>query len=322
MKSNPAVLIFFNWLFSKRDFLLYTKESPHRTGAVFLQLKGLERKIAMADDRCQKKIALINDLSGFGRCSITVELPIISHLKIQCCPVPTSVFSNHTGYESYYFEDFTEQMIPYIEEWKKLNLKFDGICSGFLGSARQIEIVRGFFETFKSENTIVVLDPVMGDHGHPYATYTGDMCRLMKELVPYADIITPNLTEACILTDTPYKERWKIKELHMLAGKLEAYGPKKIVITGIPQGTYVANYCYETGKEPSVIKTHKVGTSRCGTGDIFTSIVAADAVNGVPFYDSVKKASVFVKKCILRSMEMDIPLTDGVCFEELLYKLK
>lgn len=270
----------------------------------------------------QKKIALINDLSGFGRCSITVELPIISHKKIQCCPIPTSIFSNHSGYESFFYEDFTEQMIPYIKEWKKLNLKFDGICSGFLGSARQIEIVRNFFRYFKTQDTLVILDPVMGDHGTPYQTYTKEMCSLMQELVPYADIITPNLTEACILTDTPYKERWKLTELRELSEKLEAQGPHKIVITGIPQGVYVANYCYEAGREPAVIKTHRVGTSRCGTGDVFTSIVAADAVSGVEFYASVKKASLFVKKCILRSIEMEIPLTDGVCFEELLHELK
>lgn len=276
----------------------------------------------MSDHNRQKKIAIINDMSGFGRCSIAVELPIISHMKIQCCPIPTSVFSNHTGYESFYFEDFTEHMIPYIEEWKKLNLKFEGICSGFLGSSKQIEIVRNFFRYFKSQNTIVIVDPIMGDDGIPYATYTEEMCRQMKHLIPYADIITPNLTEACILTGTPYKTRWKLKELKTLTEKLEAMGPSKIVITGIPQGSYVANYCYETGREPSIIKTHKVGTSRCGTGDIFSSIVAADAVNGVEFYTSVRKASLFIKKCILKSIELDIPLTDGVCFEEILHRLK
>lgn len=276
----------------------------------------------MTDHNRQKKIAIINDMSGFGRCSITVELPIISHMKIQCCPIPTSIFSNHTAYESFYFEDFTEQMIPYIEEWKKLDLKFEGICSGFLGSARQIEIVRNFFKYFKSQNTIVIVDPIMGDDGEPYATYTEEMCQQMKHLIPYADIITPNLTEACILTDTPYKKRWKLKELSQLVKKLEDMGPKKIVITGIPQGSYIANYCYETGREPSIIKTHKVGTSRCGTGDIFSSIVAADAINGVEFYTSVRKASLFIKKCILKSIELDIPLTDGVCFEEILHKLK
>lgn len=276
----------------------------------------------MSDHNRQKKIAIINDMSGFGRCSIAVELPIISHMKIQCCPIPTSVFSNHTGYESFYFEDFTEHMIPYIEEWKKLNLNFEGICSGFLGSSKQIEIVRDFFRYFKSQNTIVIVDPIMGDDGIPYATYTDEMCRQMKHLIPYADIITPNLTEACILTDTPYKTRWKLKELKTLTEKLESMGPSKIVITGIPQGSYVANYCYETGREPSIIKTHKVGTSRCGTGDIFSSIIAADAVNGVEFYASVRKASLFIKKCILKSIELDIPLTDGVCFEEILHRLK
>lgn len=276
----------------------------------------------MPERNKQKKIAIINDMSGFGRCSIAVELPIISHMKIQCCPIPTSIFSNHTAYPSFFFEDFTEQMVPYIEEWKKLDLKFDGIASGFLGSARQIEIVQNFFEYFKSENTLIILDPIMGDDGRPYATYTEEMCQRMKHLVPYADIITPNLTEACILTHTPYKEHLKLKELRELTGKLEEMGPSKIVITGIPQGSYVANYCYETGREPSIIKTHKVGTSRCGTGDIFSSIVAADAVNGVEFYSSVRKASLFIKKCILKSIEFDIPLTDGVCFEELLYKLK
>ena len=276
----------------------------------------------MAVHNKQKKIAIINDLSGFGRCSITVELPIISHMKIQCCPIPTSIFSNHTGYDSFYFQDFTESMLPYIEEWKKMDLKFDGICSGFLGSARQIEIVQNFFENFKSENTLVIVDPIMGDDGVPYTTYTEEMCRQMKHLIPYADIITPNLTEACILTETTYKTRWKLKELAELAKKLEAMGPGKIVITGIPQGSYVANYCYESGREPSIIKTHRVGTSRCGTGDIFSSIVAADAVNGVEFYQSVRKASLFIKKCILRSIELEIPLTDCVCFEEILHKLK
>ena len=276
----------------------------------------------MAVHNRQKKIAIINDLSGFGRCSITVELPIISHMKVQCCPIPTSIFSNHTAYDSFYFHDFTGSMLPYIEEWKKLDLKFDGICSGFLGSARQIEIVQNFFKNFKSENTLVIVDPIMGDDGVPYTTYTEEMCRQMKNLIPYADIITPNLTEACILTDTPYKTRWKLKELAELVKKLEAMGPSKIVITGIPQGSYVANYCYETGREPSIIKTHRVGTSRCGTGDIFSSIVAADAVNGVEFYQSVRKASLFIKKCILRSIELEIPLTDGVCFEEILHKLK
>lgn len=270
----------------------------------------------------QKKIALINDFSGFGRCSIAVELPIISKLKVQCCPLPTSIFSNHTGFPSHFMEDFTPNMEDFIAEWKKLNLTFSGISTGFLGSADQIRIVSNFISDFRTKDTVVVVDPVMGDYGKPYPTYTEDMCRRMKELVKYADIITPNLTEACILTDTPYKEQVKTSEIMELAKKLSDLGPSKIVITGIPQKSYICNFCYEEGKEPAFVKTHKVGQSRSGTGDIFAAIISADAVNGIPFYDSVKKASLFIKKCILSSIELDIPLTDGVCFEEILDKLK
>lgn len=270
----------------------------------------------------QKKIAVINDFSGFGRCSIAVALPVISALRIQCCPLPTSIFSNHTGFKSFFFDDYTDKMTPYINEWKKLDLRFNGISSGFLGSKRQIEIVTQFFKDFKTPETLIIVDPVMGDYGKPYPTYTMEMCNEMKKLIQYADIITPNLTELCILTDTPYKDQWKMADIKAMADMLAAQGPKKIVVTGITQGQFIANYCYEYGKEPKVLRTHKVGTQRSGTGDIFAAIIAADAVNGVPFDISVKKASNFIKKCILKSIELDIPLTDGVCFEEVLHTLK
>jgi pyridoxine kinase len=270
----------------------------------------------------QKKIAVINDFSGFGRCSIAVALPILSVMKVQCCPLPTSIFSNHTGFPSYFFEDYTSRMIPYMEEWKKLDLHFNGICSGFLGSKEQIEIVKKFFKEFKTAETQIIVDPVMGDYGKPYPTYTEEMCGEMKKLVEYADILTPNVTEACVLTDTPYKEKWKIEEIQKMAEKIHTMGPKKIAITGIVQGGFIANFCYEEGQQPKVLRTHKEGTQRSGTGDIFASIIAADAINGVSFYKSVKKASDFIKKCIIRSQELDIPLTDGVCFEEVLGKLK
>lgn len=270
----------------------------------------------------QKKIAIINDISGFGRCSIAVSLPIISHMRIQGCMLPTSIFSNHTGFESFFYDDYTDKMTPYMQEWKKLDLHFNGICSGFLGSKEQIEIVKKFFKEFKTEETQIIVDPVMGDYGKPYPTYTEEMCGEMKKLVEFADILTPNVTEACVLTDTPYKEKWKIEEIQEMAEKIHAMGPKKIAITGIVQGGFIANFCYEEGQQPKVLRTHKEGTQRSGTGDIFASIIAADAVNGVPFYKSVKKASDFIKKCIIRSQELDIPLTDGVCFEEVLGKLK
>ncbi|MCI8275263.1 MAG: pyridoxamine kinase [Lachnospiraceae bacterium] len=270
----------------------------------------------------QKKIAVINDISGFGRCSITVAIPIISAMKLQCCPVPTSIFSNHTGYPHYFFDDYTLKMPEYIENWKKLDLEFEGIYSGFLGSKEQIDIVRGFIRDFKTDRTKVIVDPIMGDHGKAYATYTEEMCLEMKRLTEYADILTPNLTEACILTDTPYSDRhWTMKELTSMAEAIRREGPEKIVITGIRQGDFVANLVYEAGEEPRVLRSHRVGSERAGTGDVFSSIIAADAVNGVPFAQSVKKAGNFVKKCILRSEELEIPRADGVCFEEYLTTL-
>lgn len=279
-------------------------------------------KLMRPDHNHQKKIAVINDFSGFGRCSIAVALPIISAMRIQCCPVPTSIFSNHTGFESFFFEDYTDRMQAYIDEWKKLGLQFRGISSGFLGSKEQIQIVLRFFREFGGEDTIIVVDPVMGDYGKTYPTYTPEMCEEMKKLVTYADILTPNLTEACILTGMPYHaDHWRIREVTELAERLSAMGPGKVVITGIPQGDFIANYCHETGQPGKIRRTHRVGTQRSGTGDIFAAIIAADAVNGVRFQDSVRKASLFIKRCIERSIELDLPLTDGVCFEEVLHRL-
>lgn len=271
----------------------------------------------------QKKIAVINDISGFGRCSITVALPIISVMKVQCCPLPTSILSNHTGFDSFFFDDYTDRMEPYMEEWHKLNLRFQGICTGFLGSQEQIRHVLRFFDEFGTPDTLIIVDPVMGDYGKTYATYTSELCREMRLLAARADILTPNLTEACILTDTSYREgHWRRAELCELGRKLLGMGPKKVVITGIPLGESIGNLCCEGNAEPKLLRTRRVGRPCNGTGDIFSAIIAADAVNGVPFEASVRKASRFIRRCIIRSQEMDLPLTDGVCFEELLYSLR
>ena len=271
----------------------------------------------------QKKIAAINDLSGYGRCALTVAIPVISHMRLQCCPVPTSILSNHTGYSEYFFDDYSDRLPAYISMWKKLDLHFDGIMSGFLGSKEQIGIVEDFIRQFATEDTKVIVDPVMGDHGKIAGTYTEEMCMEMRRLVSLADIITPNLTEACRLTDTPYRETgWKEKALLSMAEQLNEMGPEQIVITGIPKGQFIANFVYEKGTEPGMIRTHKVGDERCGTGDLFAAIVAADAVNGVPFRESVRKASVFVRKSMVKSIERGIDRKNGVCFEEILHTLK
>ena len=269
----------------------------------------------------QKKIAVINDFCGFGRCSLTVSLPVISALKVQCCPVPTAVFSNHTAYDSFFYTDYTEHMETYIEEWKKLGLTFDGIVSGFLGSPEQIGIVKGFLEFFKGEQTVTVIDPVMGDGGRLYTTYSPELAKQMKTLLAYADILTPNLTEACILTDTVYRDTMGDSELTVLCEKLSAMGPKKIVISGLERNGKLDNFVYEAGKAPLVITEPKVGPGRAGTGDVFSSVIAADAVNGVAFADSVRHAARFISKVLHRAEELSIPTTDGICFEEYLSEI-
>jgi len=271
----------------------------------------------------QKKIAIINDLSGFGRCSITVSLPVISYLRIQCCPMPTSIFSNHTGYADYFFDDYTSHMEEYARNWKLLDLQFEGIATGFLSSEEQISIIHNFFTDFQRSNTIILVDPVMGDHGKMYKNFNDTMCEEMKKLVSCAHIITPNLTEACALTSTTYHEGdWTPDSLCQIAESLASLGPEKIVITGIKMNHYVGNYIYEKNGTHKLLKTRKVGVERSGTGDLFASILIADAVNQVPFSTSVKRAASFIKKCILASEKRHLPQPDGVCFEDLLHTLK
>lgn len=157
-------------------------------------------------------VAAVNDMSGFGRCSLTVAIPILSAMGVQCCPLPTALLSNHTGYPTYYFSDYTDSMEVYYKEWLKLDLDFAAVYSGFLGSEKQVSIVMEMIEAFRKKQAakgiavpLAVIDPVMGDNGAVYATYTDELCAKMRQLVSVADIITPNLTEACILLEEDYK---------------------------------------------------------------------------------------------------------------------
>ncbi len=269
----------------------------------------------------QKKIAVINDFCGFGRCSLSVSLPIISAMKIQCCPLPTAIFSNHTGYDSFYRADFTQHMEAYSEEWYKLGLTFNGILTGFLGSAEQIDIVKHFFEKFKTSGVVTIVDPVMGDYGKLYGSYPIQLAERMRSLVPYADILTPNLTEACILTETEYTETIDDSALEMICKRLSDMGSKYIVISGIERDDSLVNFVYEYGKKPIKIIERKIGPCRSGTGDVFSSIIAAEAVKGENFSDSVQRASSFIAKALRCTIEMNIPKTDGICFEELLTEI-
>lgn len=271
----------------------------------------------------QKKIAMINDFSGFGRCSLMVSAPIISAMKVQCCALPTAILSNHTGYEDFFFDDYTDKMKEYYSKWEKLGLSFDGIYTGFLGSVRQVVIVKDFIARFAKNDTAIIVDPVMGDNGRCYTTIDEDFCREMRKLLPGAAIITPNLTEACLLAGTRYRETGAdISELSRLANKLRELGARNIVITGIIDGQDICDFIYAADdSEPVLFRQPCSGEAHAGTGDVFSSIIAADAVNGVNIAESVKKAASFVGKAIKLSHEMNIPTQDGVCFEELLSEL-
>ena len=272
----------------------------------------------------QKRIALVNDITGFGRCSIAVELPLISAMKIQACPLPTAILSVHTGFPEHYIDDYTERMTPYIDNWQANGLEFDGICTGFLGSVEQINIVEDFIQRFKGDDTKVMVDPVMGDYGEMYPTYTKEMCNEMKRLVKFADVMTPNLTEICKLLDIDYpKEMLSYEELKNLAKSLAIQGPKKIVITGLQRNDgYIENFVYEEGKPYSIVRAKKIGIDRSGTGDVFCSIIAADSVKNIDFVESVKKASNFISKCLEFTTKLNMPSNYGVCFEEFLTELK
>lgn len=282
------------------------------------------------------RLAMINDIAGFGRCSTTVSLPVISVMKVQVCPVPTSVLSNHLGFPLCHFDDYTSHMRDYINVWNELGLTFDGLYCGFLGNEEQIDIVREFVEMFRPP--LFLLDPVMGDHGRAYSSITETHVQKMKELLPLADIITPNITEACLLTGTPWKDgEWTLQELSGLCERLADICQQEsvtsgeastgttangasIVITGIRQGDSLVNFLWDDGVY-TTYATPIAGASRPGTGDIFASILAADAVRGETLLTSVQKAANFVGLCIAGSEKTGTPVQEGVVFEKYLAAL-
>lgn len=259
------------------------------------------------------RLAMINSMAGYGRCSTAVAVPVISAMQVQVCPIPTSVLSNHLGFPTCYFEDFTPHMASYINAWKELQITFDGLYCGFLGSLEQMDIVEDFLKHFKPG--IFLLDPVMGDHGKCYSTITPKHSKRLKQLLPYADILTPNLTEACMLTDTPYRDdNWSDTELELLCRKLAAICPGRIVITGLNRNSSFQNFIWDRNNCLSYA-VPKAGNTRHGTGDLFASILIADALHNVDFAASVKKAADFIALCIKGSDELQVPVKEGILFE-------
>ncbi len=264
-----------------------------------------------------KKIAVINDISGFGRCALTVALPIISALGVQCCPVPTAILSSHLGFKDVFFDDYTKKSQEYMQKWDTLNIEFDGYLTGFFASNTQI---LNTYQNLNSKiNSIIIVDPIMGDNGKLYSTYTQDRVDALKKICSIADILIPNLTEICFLTDTPYPIG-EINEnmLLELCKKLDNEKTKRICITGIVQNNEILNFLYENDKY-KIIKVAKVGNTRCGTGDVFSSVVSACVIKGESLYDAVIKATNYITKTL--EVSLDENELYGICIEKTLLQL-
>lgn len=269
-----------------------------------------------------QKLVLIHAFSGFGHSTMSVILPVVSAMGIQGCPLPTAVFSNHTGFQDWHKVDLTEEMMPHIEAWNRLNLTFDGIYSGYLGSGAQAEAVLNLVQSHPE--SIFFLDPVLGDHGRLYSAITAEHVAAMKELTHYAGYLLPNITEACVLTDTPFRDDFSDDDIADIAGKLHAMGPKHIVITGIRRDDMFVNYLSEASDTDALAyqldsaALPVAGTSRPGTGDIFGSVLISCILKGQPLKQSVCKAAQFVADCIKASDDRNLPPVEGTCFELLL----
>lgn len=272
-----------------------------------------------------KKVAAIHDLSGFGRSSLAAIIPIISNMGHQVCPMPTAVLSTHTGgFEDYSFVDLTDSMQAFADHWKKLNLNFDCIYSGFLGSPKQIEIIGKFVEDMKKEQTLVVVDPVLGDHGKLYATMSDEMVQKMKILIEKADIITPNFTEAAFLLDEEYDQEIDEETIKNWLVRLSDMGPKIVIITSVPykgSKTDVIAYNRNDGRFWKVACVY-IPAHFPGTGDMFASVIVGSILNGDSLPIALDRGVQFITSAIRASYGFAYPHREGVLLEKVLENLK
>ena len=268
-----------------------------------------------------KRVAAIHDLSGYGRCSLTVALPVLSVMGIQCCSLPAAYLSSHTGFSGFTFHDMTGEMMPALEHWKALGLRFDAIYSGFLGSERQMEIVRRAKALFPE--ALLVVDPVMGDHGIPYKTYTPGMCANMAALAGHADLIVPNMTEAAIILGRPYDTAPGTEEaagewLEALAGQR-----RSVVLTGLSlrEGDIGLGWLDAPSGTRGVIQRPFIGQEYHSTGDLFASVMLGALLQGAPLSQAADRAARFVGDCAGLSAAEGTGTCEGVRFETLLGQL-
>ena len=246
-----------------------------------------------------KKILTIQDISCVGQCSLTVALPILSACGNETCILPSAVLSTHTGgFSGFAFRDLTDDMPLIQKHWQKEGIKFDAIYTGYLGSIKQIGYVQNILNTMGNETCIKIVDPAMADNGKLYSIFDSNYVEAMKPLCGSADILLPNITEACFLTDTEYKEDYDEEYVKELCLKLTALGAKTVVLTGVgftPDTTGAA--VYENG-EISYYTHHKFAKGSHGTGDIYASAFTGALLRGKTVYGSAKIAADYTYKCI------------------------
>ncbi|MBO7310467.1 MAG: pyridoxamine kinase [Clostridia bacterium] len=277
-----------------------------------------------------KKVAAIHDLSCFGRCALTVIIPTVSAMGNQVVPIPTCLLSTHTGgFTDMYFEDHTDAVQQIGNHLSSIGLQFDCIYTGFLGSHEQIEIVEDFIDKFTDDKTLVLVDPVMGDDGVLYSTYTKELMEGMSQLCKKADVITPNLTEACFLTGTQYRNTSDMTEQELkdfalkLCQSLKKTEAKKAVVTGLRLGSDKLCVCgmdYFTD-EFFLYAFPRVSKDYPGTGDLFASVLLGELLRNNSFEQGVRYAADFTSKVMEYSSRFNTPKREGVAFEAFLGEL-
>lgn len=272
-----------------------------------------------------KRIAAIHDLSGFGKVSLTVAIPILSSMGFQVCPLPTAVLSSNTEMPGFQFVDLTEHMRSFIAHWKAMKLTFDAIYSGFLGSHLQIEIVKDFIDHFKAPGQLVVVDPVLGDDGKLYDSMTPDMVSEMKTLISRADVITPNLTEACALLDLKYHEKMTETEVKKVLKALSEKGPRIVIITNVNKSdrkklTFV--YAYNSADRRFwKVQCDYIPANYPGTGDAFTSVVTGCLMQGDSLPIALDRAVQFISTAVRATYGHDHDPRAGIFLEKVLPNL-
>lgn len=280
-----------------------------------------------------KKVAVIQDMSSFGKCSLTAAMPVLSVMGVQAVPLPTAILTAQTGYPSFYCEDLTSKMDYFVDEWSKLGATFDGIHTGFVTGKEQIDNIFRFLNVFHSSETKLLVDPVMGDLGEVYKMYTGELLDRMKALAKCADIITPNVTECCLLTGLSYEKLQSYQDdadyLHVLeeAGQqLQQTTGANVIITGLnpppadANKRYVGNIYVDAERSFSSIREYN-GESYSGTGDLFASVIMGGMMRGQDLVESMKLAETFLAASIEATSKEQIPREAGVNFEKFLRML-